>query len=72
MANPDGGDVLQMLYHVLPSIKQVYDVFLVIIFKKIKLLYLFLHLLIQIWSQNHNCNYLNVFLPFLFIIFQGQ
>ena len=29
---------------------------------KIKLLYLFLHLLIQIWSQNHNCNVLNVFL----------
>ena len=28
---------------------------------KIKLLYLFLHLLIQIWSQNHNCNALNVF-----------
>ena len=27
----------------------------------IKLLYLFLHLLIQIWSQNHNCNPLNVF-----------
>ena len=28
---------------------------------KIKLLYLFLHLLIQIWSKNHNCIYLNVF-----------
>ena len=27
----------------------------------IKLLYLFLHLLIQIWSQNHNWNVLNVF-----------
>ena len=29
---------------------------------KIKLLYLFLHLLMQTWSQNHNCNDLNVFL----------
>ena len=32
---------------------------------KIKLLYLFPHLLIQIWSQNHNFNDLNVF----FIVF---
>ena len=39
---------------------------------KIKFLYLFLHLLIQISPQNHNCNVLNVFLPFLAIIMQGQ
>ena len=39
---------------------------------KIKLLYLFLDLLIQIWSQNHKCNTLNVFLPFLPIIMRGQ
>ena len=38
----------------------------------IKLLYLFLHLLIQIWSQNHNRNVLNVFLSFLAIIMRGQ
>ena len=38
----------------------------------IKLLYLFLHLLIQIWSQNHNCNALNVFLSFLAIVMRGQ
>ena len=38
----------------------------------IKLLYLFLHLLIQIWSQNHKCNVLNVFLSFLAIIIRGQ
>ena len=39
---------------------------------KIKLLYLFLHLQIQISPQNHNCNALNVFLPSIAIIMQGQ
>ena len=38
----------------------------------IKLLYLFLQLIIQIWSQNHNCNVLNVFLSFLAIIMRGE
>ena len=39
---------------------------------KIKLFYLFLHFLIQISPQNHYCNALNVFLPFLAIIIWGQ
>ena len=39
---------------------------------KIKLLYLFLHLLIKISPQNHNCNALNVLLPSLAVIMWGQ
>ena len=71
MPNLDGGVVPQMVNHC-TAFNDRYMMFFGFYCWKIKLLYLFLHLLIQIWSQNHNCKDLNVFLPFLFIILQGQ
>ena len=51
---------------------QVYDVFYSFYRWKIKLLFLFVHLLIQNSPLNHNCNAFNVFLPFIAVIMRGQ